>query len=95
MFVPIAVVSVDELQRQQRSRNVYAFQGFTLNNWTHLYRQPNGMCEAVVRSVGSGLAATLVATVPARSPPSPSSGDFVGRSAANTVIFLPMASPRS
>ncbi len=93
MFVPIAIVMLMSFNDNSASRNVYAFQGFTLNNWTHLC-QPNGMCEAVVRSVGIGLAATVVATVLGTLAAfALVRHDFRGRSAMNTVIFLPMASP--
>ncbi len=62
MFVPIAVVMLMSFNDNSASRNVYAFKGFTFDNWANVC-QPDGMCEAVLRSVGIGLAATLVATI--------------------------------
>ncbi len=93
MFVPIAVVMLMSFNDAGRSRNVYAFQGFTWDNWTDPCA-PNGMCEAVVRSIEIGLLATVVAvalgTLAAFGLVRHS---FAGRSAANLIVFLPMASP--
>ena len=93
MFVPIAVVVLMSFNDNSKSRNVYAFRDFTFNNWAHPCK-PNGMCEAVVRSIEIGLLATLVATIIGtlaafalvRHP-------FAGRDGANLVILQPMATP--
>jgi spermidine/putrescine transport system permease protein len=93
MFVPIAVVVLMSFNDPGKSKNVYAFNHFTWHNWAHPC-QPAGMCHAVGLSVGIGLLATLVATVIGTMA---AFGivrhDFAGRSIANTIIFLPMASP--
>jgi spermidine/putrescine transport system permease protein len=92
MFVPIAVVILMSFN-DPVSRNLYQFDGFTLHNWANPC-EPEGMCDAVVRSIEIGLLATVVATI---------LGTlmafalvrhrFAGRSASNLFIFLPMASP--
>jgi spermidine/putrescine transport system permease protein len=93
MFVPIAVVVLMSFNDPGKSKNVYRFRDFTLDNWTHPCG-PAGMCHAVGISVGIGLLATLVATIIGTMA---AFGlvrhEFKGRSFANTVIFLPMASP--
>jgi spermidine/putrescine transport system permease protein len=93
MFVPIAVVVLMSFNDAGKSKNVYAFRSFTLNNWLHPCA-PEGMCHAVGISIGIGLLATVVATVIGTMA---AFGlvrhEFAGRSFANTVIFLPMASP--
>jgi len=93
MFVPIAVVVLMSFNDNSQSKNLYAFRGFTLHNWTHPC-QPNGMCEAVVRSIEIGLLATVVATVLGTLAAfALVRHRFAGRSFANVIIFLPMASP--
>jgi spermidine/putrescine transport system permease protein len=93
MFVPIAVVALMSFNDNSKSKNLYAFQSFTLHNWTHPC-QPNGMCEAVVRSIEIGLLATVVATVLGTLAAfALVRHRFAGRSLANLIIFLPMASP--
>ncbi|WP_418058745.1 ABC transporter permease [Pimelobacter simplex] len=93
MFTPIAVVMLMSFNDSSHSRNVYAFRGFTLDNWTNACG-PDGMCEAVLRSVGIGLAATIAATILGTLAAfALVRHSFAGRSAMNTLIFLPMASP--
>ncbi len=92
MFVPIAVVVLMSFNDPE-SRNTYQFDGFTLSNWANPCGV-EGMCGAVGLSIRIGLLATLGATV---------LGTlmafalvrhrFTGRTPANLVIFLPMASP--
>jgi len=93
MFVPIAVVMLMSFNDPGKSKNVYRFRDFTLDNWLHPCH-PTGMCHAVGISVGIGLLATVVATIIGTMA---AFGivrhEFSGRSFANTVIFLPMASP--
>ena len=93
MFVPIAVVVMMSFNDPGKSKNVYRFHDFTLHNWMHPC-SPSGMCHAVGISIGIGLLATLVATIIGTMA---AFGlvrhEFRGRSFANTVIFLPMASP--
>lgn len=93
MFVPIAIVMLMSFNDNSESRNVYAFRGFTFDNWANVCA-PDGICEAVLRSVGIGLAATLVATILGTLAAfALVRHSFHGRSAMNTIIFLPMASP--
>ena len=93
-FIPIAVVVLMSFnQPRSEQSKLYRFEAFTLDNWLHPCNDPS-MCEAVARSMGIGLASTLVATI---------LGtllafalvrhDFVARSSMNLLIFLPMASP--
>jgi spermidine/putrescine transport system permease protein len=93
MFVPIAVVVLMSFNDPGKSKSVYTFRHFTVHNWTHPC-QPAGMCHAVGVSIGIGLLATLVATIIGTMA---AFGlvrhSFSGRSIANTIIFLPMASP--
>jgi spermidine/putrescine transport system permease protein len=93
MFVPIAVVVLMSFNDNSKSRNIYAFKKFTFDNWTNLCR-PDGMCSAVGRSIEIGLLATLGATaLGTLAAFALVRHRFTGRSAANLVIFLPMASP--
>lgn len=93
MFVPIAVVVLMSFNDSSRSRNVYRFQSFTWDNWTHAC-EPNGMCDSVVKSIEIGLLATLVATILGTLAAfALVRHQFAGRSFANLIIFLPMASP--
>lgn len=91
-FVPIAVVVLMSFNTPP-SRNVYAFGSFTLDNWLHPCAA-EGMCAAVGRSVQISLLATLVATILGTLAAfALVRHDFAGRSSANLLIFLPMASP--
>ena len=60
-FIPIAVVVLMSFN-QPKSRLVYRFDKFTLDNWLHPCSDPS-MCHAVSRSIEIGLLATVVATV--------------------------------
>ncbi|MCB0893969.1 MAG: ABC transporter permease [Nocardioidaceae bacterium] len=91
-FVPIAVVVLMSFNAPA-SRNVYQFDGFTLDNWLNPCA-PDGMCSAVGRSIEIGLLSTLVATLLGTLAAfALVRHDFVGRSSSNLLIFLPMASP--
>ncbi len=93
MFVPIAVVMLMSFNDNSKSRNIYAFKGFTWNNWAHPCK-PDGMCSAVMRSIEIGLLATIIATlIGTLASFALVRHQFAGRSVANTIIFLPMASP--
>ena len=92
MFIPIFVVVLMSFNKP-KSKLIYRFDSFTLQNWLHPCADQS-MCTALSRSIQIGLLATLVATI---------LGTlmafalvrhrFAGRSAANLVIFMPMASP--
>jgi spermidine/putrescine transport system permease protein len=91
-FIPIAVVVLMSFN-QPKSRLVYRFDKFTLDNWLHPCSDPS-MCHAVGRSIEIGLLATLVATIlGAMMAFALVRHDFSGRSTMNLIIFLPMASP--
>ncbi|MCW2857627.1 MAG: transporter permease [Marmoricola sp.] len=93
MFVPIAVVVLMSFNDPGKSKNVYAFRSFTWNNWLHPCHSA-GMCHAVGVSVGIGVLATAAATaIGTMAAFGLVRHEFAGRSIANTVIFLPMASP--
>lgn len=92
MFVPIFVVVLMSFN-DPVSRNVYRFDGFTLDNWTN-FCGAQGMCDALWLSIRIGLLATVVATVLGTLAAfALVRHDFAGRSASNLLIFLPMAAP--
>ena len=92
-FVPIAVVALMSFNDSSRSRNLYKFQEFTWSNWRHPWA-PDGMKDSVILSVEIALLATLVATILGTLAAfALVRHRFKGRSAANLIIFLPMASP--
>lgn len=92
-FVPIAVVALMSFNDSSRSRNLYKFQEFTWNNWRHPW-EPNGMKESVILSIEIAFLATLIATILGTLAAfALVRHRFKGRSAANLIIFLPMASP--
>jgi len=92
MFIPIFIVVLMSFNAPA-SRNVYRFDGFTLDNWTN-FCGAEGMCDALWRSIQIGLLATLVATLLGTLAAfALVRHDFAGRSATNLLIFLPMAAP--
>ena len=93
MFVPIAVVVLMSFNDNSKSRNLYAFQDFTWTNWLHPFK-PSGMKHSIILSIQIGLLATLIAVLLGTLAAfAMVRHDFKGRSAANVIIFLPMASP--
>jgi spermidine/putrescine transport system permease protein len=93
-FVPIAIVVLMSFNDSSKSRNVYKFQEFTLDHWIHPGGWANGMWDSVVLSVSIAFWATLVATILGTLAAfALVRHRFAGRSAANLIIFLPMASP--
>ena len=92
-FVPIAVVMLMSFNDNSESRNVYAFQKFTLDNWTNMFG-PDQMLGSVILSIEIALLATLLATILGTLAAfALVRHRFKGRGAANLIIFLPMASP--
>jgi spermidine/putrescine transport system permease protein len=92
MFVPIGIVALMSFNDPE-SRNVYRFDGFTLNNWLNPC-DPSGMCSSVVRSVEIALLATVVATIIGTLAAfALVRHRFAGRGGLNTLIILPMAAP--
>jgi spermidine/putrescine transport system permease protein len=91
-FVPIAIVVLMSFNAP-KSRLVYRFDGFTLDNWLHPCSDPS-MCSAVGRSIEIGLLATIVATLLGTLAAfALVRHDFEGRSTMNLLVFLPMATP--
>lgn len=92
LFLPIAMVVALSFN-EPAGRLSYDLDRFTMDNWRDPC-DPAGMCSAVVRSVQIGFLSTLVATV---------LGTlmafalvrhrFFGRTTANVLVFLPMATP--
>jgi spermidine/putrescine transport system permease protein len=92
-FVPIAVVMLMSFNDNSESRNVYAFQKFTFDNWTNMFG-PDQMLGSVILSIEIALLATLLATILGTLAAfALVRHRFRGRGAANLIIFLPMASP--
>ena len=93
-FVPIAVVALMSFNDSSASRNLYKFQDFTWDNWLKPDRWANGMWDSVVLSIQIAFCATLLATILGTLAAfALVRHRFRGRSAANLIIFLPMASP--
>jgi spermidine/putrescine transport system permease protein len=91
-FVPIFVVVLMSFN-DPTSRNVYRFDGFTLDNWTN-FCGAEGMCDSLWRSIQIGLLATLAATILGTLAAfALVRWDFTLRSTTNLLIFLPMAAP--
>ncbi len=92
-FVPIAVVVLMSFNDNSKSKNVYKFKEFTWSNWLHPFA-PDGMGHSVFISIVIALIATAIATVLGTLAAfALVRHRFAGRSAANLIVFLPMASP--
>ena len=92
MFMPVFVVVLMSFNAPA-SRLGYDFDGFTLDNWKNICG-PYQMCSSVSVSIRIGLTATLLATaLGSLMAFGMARHRFRGRSAANLLIFLPMASP--
>jgi spermidine/putrescine transport system permease protein len=92
-FVPIAVVVLMSFNDSSKAKNLYKFQSFTFGNWAHLFK-PDGMKDSVILSIEIALCATVIATILGTLAAfALVRHRFVGRNAANLIIFLPMASP--
>jgi len=92
-FVPIGyIVALSFNQPSGRSATAQ-FESFTWQNWTSIC-EPAGLCESLRLSVGVSLTATVLATLLGTLM---AFGlvrhSFRGRSSANLLIFLPMATP--
>ena len=93
-FVPIAIVVLMSFNDSSKQRNVYKFQKFTWDNWLHPGSWADGMADSVWLSIRIALLATLVATILGTLAAfALVRHRFAGRSTANLIIFLPMASP--
>ncbi|VXB29135.1 ABC transporter permease [Aeromicrobium sp. 9AM] len=93
-FVPIAIVVLMSFNDSSKSRNVYKFQKFTTDHWLHPHGWANGIWDSVLLSISIAACATVIATVLGTLAAfALVRHRFAGRSAANVIIFLPMASP--
>ncbi|MFC5179087.1 ABC transporter permease [Nocardioides taihuensis] len=91
-FIPISIVILMSFNDQQ-VRNLYQWDGFTLDNWLNPCADPS-MCDAVKVSIAVGLIATLASTlIGTLAAFALVRHQFVGRSGTNMLIFLPMAAP--
>jgi spermidine/putrescine transport system permease protein len=91
-FIPIFVVVLMSFN-DPNSRLIYSFDGFTLHNWLNPCEEPD-MCSALKSSIQIGLLATLFSTIIGTLAAfALVRHEFHGRSAANLLIFLPMAAP--
>jgi spermidine/putrescine transport system permease protein len=91
MFLPIFVVVQFSFNRPVGKTN-YDWHGFSLVPWQTICS--NGLCGPLGLSLKIGLISTLVSTVLGTLVAfSLSRYRFAGRSAANLLIFLPMATP--
>src|SRR4051812_25980502 len=92
LLLPIGVVIAFSFNAPTGRFN-YTWQGFTLDNWLHPFAYP-GLASAIelsieIAAISSAVAAalgTLIALALVRH-------RFLGRSATNLLIFLPMATP--
>jgi spermidine/putrescine transport system permease protein len=91
IFTPIAYVTVFSFNVPARSN--LTWRGFTLENWQNPCAAPE-VCSALGNSLKIGLASTLLATIFGTMIAfALQRHRFRGRSATNTLIFLPMATP--
>jgi spermidine/putrescine transport system permease protein len=91
-FIPIAIVVLMSFN-DPASRVVYRFDEFTLDNWLNPCADPS-LCDAVVRSLQVGVLATVASTILGTLAAfALVRHQFVGRSATNLLVFLPMAIP--
>jgi spermidine/putrescine transport system permease protein len=91
-FVPIAVVVLMSFNKP-KSKLIYRFDSFTLDNWLHPCNDPS-MCHALGLSLGIGVLATVIATaLGTLAAFALVRHRFAGRASLNILIFLPMASP--
>ena len=91
-FVPIAVVVLMSFN-EPKSRLIYQFDAFTLDNWTNICADGD-MCKSLLLSAQIGLLSTIVSTVLGTLAAfALVRHRFLGRSTMNLLVFLPMATP--
>jgi len=92
LLLPIAVVIMFSFNAPKGRFN-YVWQGFTLDYWIN-WNSMFGLQDAVITSIQVGLLATLVATaLGTMIALAIVRHHFVGRSATNLLVFLPMSTP--
>lgn len=93
MYIPNFIVALMSFNDASESRNLYQFQSFTWDNWLNPCA-PLGMCESLRVSISIGLLATIVSTIIGTLAAfALVRHRFEGRSTANLMVFLPMATP--
>ena len=92
LMLPIAIVILFSFNAPKGRFN-YVWQGFTLDNWINWDAVP-GIRDALVTSLQIGLISTVVATLLGTlMAMAIVRHHFVGRSATNVLVFLPMSTP--
>jgi spermidine/putrescine transport system permease protein len=93
LYIPNVVVAAMSFNHETGKHTTYQWYSFTFSNWTHMCA-PAQMCGSVVTSLWIGVVATVVATLfGTLAAFALMRHQFAGRSATNTVLFLPMATP--
>jgi spermidine/putrescine transport system permease protein len=93
LYIPNIVVAAMSFNHEVGKHTTYQWYSFSLSNWGHICA-PEGMCGAVKLSIGIGFVATIVATtLGTLAAFALTRHRFSGRSATNTILFLPMATP--
>jgi spermidine/putrescine transport system permease protein len=93
LYIPNVVVAAMSFNHEVGKHTTYQWYGFSFSNWTHMCA-PAQMCGSVVTSLWIGVVATVVATLfGTLAAFALMRHQFAGRSATNTVLFLPMATP--
>jgi spermidine/putrescine transport system permease protein len=93
LYIPNVVVAAMSFNHEVGKHTTYQWYGFTFSNWTHVCA-PAQMCGSVVTSLWIGAVATTISTIIGTLAAFALTRQrFAGRSASNTVLFLPMATP--
>lgn len=93
LYIPNVVVAAMSFNIEHGKKTTYQWYGFGFDNWLHVCK-PAQMCSSVVTSLWIGAVATLIATVIGTLAAfALVRHRFVGRSASNTILFMPMATP--
>ena len=93
LYVPNLVVAAMSFNQEPSRRTTYQWYSFSFHNWTHVCA-PSQLCGSVVTSLWIGVVATVIATLfGTLAAFALMRHSFTGRSATNTVLFLPMATP--
>jgi spermidine/putrescine transport system permease protein len=92
-FVPIGYIVALSFDQPSGRSATAQFESFTWHNWTSIC-EPDGLCSSLKLSFAVSLTATLLATVLGTLMAfALVRHSFRGRSTANLLIFLPMATP--
>jgi spermidine/putrescine transport system permease protein len=92
-FVPIGYIAALSFNQPSGRSATAQFEAFTWDNWTSIC-EPAGLCESLRLSVGVSLVATALATLLGTLMAfALVRHTFRGRSSANLLVFLPLATP--